>query len=167
MNYLRIAWNSKNVTCNCMPNGFHFVLLSISEERSLQTYKKCWILSIFKRLCPFSQVFWQVKQWLMLELCEVRKVSHLAVCPIVFVFLYDRGRIAQTYGKWSVFSILNRSVHFLQVFGKSKEWLMLELHEMIRVLQVVAYKKFLAVEVLFLKFLGRLKSRIYWNCTKW
>ena len=37
------------------------------------------------------------------------------------------------------FSIFNRFGHFPQVFGQVREWLILKLHEMIRVLHVGAW----------------------------
>ena len=39
---------------------------------------------------------------------------------------------------YHLFSIFSRLVPFPQVFGQVKEWLMLDLHEMIRLLHVVA-----------------------------
>ena len=35
------------------------------------------ILSIFRRLRPFNQVFGQVKKWLMLKLHKIKCISHL------------------------------------------------------------------------------------------
>ena len=48
------------------------------------------------------------------------------------------GRSAQTYEKWSFFSIFCRLGHFLQVFGQVNEWPVLEFHEMTKVLHAVA-----------------------------
>ena len=68
---------------------------------SAQTYGKCPILSIFSRLGPFPQIFGQVKEWLILELCEMIKVpTHIVACPMVFLFWrIEDLRIAESYVK--------------------------------------------------------------------
>ena len=101
------------------------------------------------------------------------------------------GRSAQTYERSFFFSISSRFGQFPEIFGQVKEWFMLELHGII-VPHVVAclmdfnlfsdrvqqpgvlkptkndhFQIFLTVWVLFLKFSGRLRSGIYWNCMKW
>ena len=90
------------------------------------------------------------------------------------------GRSVQTFEKGSIFSSFIRLGTFPQVFRQVKEWLILELHEVIRVLHVVAcmmdfnllcyqgkqegvlklmkndhFLAFLAVLVIFSKCLGR------------
>ena len=45
---------------------------------------------IFSRFGHFPQVFEQVNEWLILELHEMIKVSHLAASPVVFILFYDR-----------------------------------------------------------------------------
>ena len=44
--------------------------------------------STFSRVDPFPQVFRQVKDILMLQLHEMIKAPHVAVCPIVFILFY-------------------------------------------------------------------------------
>ena len=59
---------------------------------------------------PFPQVFGQVKQWLMLELHETIRVSHVVLCPIVFILFYDDQdwHNAQAYERSSVLNISRR-----------------------------------------------------------
>ena len=121
-----------------------------------------------------------------------------AICSFVwneFQFpLWSRsaGRSTQTYKKWSFFSAFSRLGPFPQAFAQVKEWLILELHGVIRLLYLVAcpvdfnlisdggqqsgvlkptknehFQIFLAVRVSFLKFLGRLRSVIFWSWIKW
>ena len=77
----------------------------------------------------------------MLQLHNLMKLSHVVACPIVFILFYDQSWQGGVFKFMkidyfsSVFSALG---HFSQVFGKVKEWLILELHEMIRVLHAVA-----------------------------
>ena len=49
------------------------------------------------------------------------------------------SRSVQSYKKWSFFSVFTRLGLFPYVFAQVKEWLVLELHEMIRMLHAVAY----------------------------
>ena len=76
----------------------------------------------------------------MLQLHNLMKVSHAVACPIVFILFYDQSWQGGVFKFMkidyfsSVFSPLGP---FSQVFGKVKEWLILELHEMIRVLHTV------------------------------
>ena len=44
--------------------------------------------STFSRVDPFPQVFRQVKDILILQLHEMIKAPHVAVCPIVFILFY-------------------------------------------------------------------------------
>ena len=89
------------------------------------------------RLRPFPHVCGQVKEQLILELHEMIKVPHAVAYPIVSILLYDRG--CQIYEEWSFFSICSCFGPFPQVFGKVKEQLLLELHEMIRAPHAVAF----------------------------
>ena len=41
-------------------------------------------------LSPFPHSFGQVKEWVILKLHEMIRVSHVVACPIVFVLLYNR-----------------------------------------------------------------------------
>ena len=56
--------------------------------------RKMIISGTFSRLGPFSQVLGQVKEWDILELHEMMKVSHLVGCPMVFNLLYDLSQQA-------------------------------------------------------------------------
>ena len=37
-------------------------------------------------------VFGKVKEWLIIELNKIIRVSHLVACPIVFLLFFERGR---------------------------------------------------------------------------
>ena len=63
--------------------------------------------------------------------------SYTYRCVLYFVVEVGGDR-AQTYEKWSFFSIFSRLASFPQVFGQVKECLTLKWHEMIKVLDVVA-----------------------------
>ena len=107
------------------------------------------------------------------------------LCDCFYSVLWARlaGRSVQTFEKWSIFSSFIRLGTSPQVFRQVKEWLILELHEVIRVLHVVAcmmdfnllcdqgkqegvlklmkndhFLAFLAVLVIFSKCLGRWRS---------
>ena len=67
------------------------VLQSRLARRSVQTYENLSIFSIFSRLGPFPQVFAQVKEWLMLKLQKIIRVSRAVACPIVFILTFDGG----------------------------------------------------------------------------
>ena len=61
----------------------------------------------------------------------------------LFVFFWAlwvglAGRSVQSYEKWSFFSAFSRLGQFPEVFGQVKEFLILELGEIIRVLHLVA-----------------------------
>ena len=49
------------------------------------------ILGIFSCLNPFRQFFRQVKEWLLLKLYEMIRMSYVVECPIVFVYLCHLG----------------------------------------------------------------------------
>ena len=54
------------------------------------------ILSICSRLGSFPQIFGQVKEWLMFELCGMIKVTHIVACPMDLLFWrIEYLRIAQ------------------------------------------------------------------------
>ena len=40
-------------------------------------------------LGPFPKVFWQVKEWLMLELHKIIRLSDVVVCRTVFTWFYE------------------------------------------------------------------------------
>ena len=48
------------------------------------------------------------------------------------------GRSVQSYDNWSLFSAFSHLGRSSQVFGKVKEWFILEVREMIKVLHLVA-----------------------------
>ena len=54
-----------------------------------QIYKKLSFTGFFTRLGTFPQVFRHVKMWLILELHEIIRVSHLVTCPVVFILFDD------------------------------------------------------------------------------
>ena len=55
---------------------------------------------MFSRLGSFPQILEWVKEWPILELCEMIKVPHTVVCPMVFYFWrIEDLRIAQSYVK--------------------------------------------------------------------
>ena len=68
-------------------------------------------------------------------------VASICVPNCFYFVLCSRlaGRSAQTYEKWSYVNFLTVWIRFSLVFGLVKEKLMLECHEMIRVLHVVAF----------------------------
>ena len=75
----------------------------------------------------------------MVELHKIIRVSHLVACSIVFV-LFDeqssQGRVLRVMKK-IIFSSFSRLGHFPQAFLQMKKWLILELHETIRILHTV------------------------------
>ena len=57
-------------------------------------------------------------------------MSQLAVCAIIFILFYERdrqGEVFKVMTNASFFSAFSRLGSFSQVFGKVKEWLILEL----------------------------------------
>ena len=44
--YIGITWNDKNVTCNCVPDGFYFAFQSRLVGRRAQIYEK-WLFQVF------------------------------------------------------------------------------------------------------------------------
>ena len=121
-----------------MPDCFYFALCSRLAGRSA-TYEKGSFSGIFSSLGLFSQVFMQVRDWLILELHEMIRVPHIVTFPILFILFYDWDwqRNVKLYEKWSFFSVVSHLNLFPLVFGQVKWWLMLELYETIRVSHVV------------------------------
>ena len=63
------------------------------QHSALQIYEKCSILSIFYHFGPFSQVFGQVKEWLILELHEIIRISNVvSVQPYLFCIVIELDR---------------------------------------------------------------------------
>ena len=91
MSHAKTAQIHKSVTLSCVSNCFYFALWSRSAGRSAKTYEQRSFLGIFSRLCPFSQVFLQVKEWLMLELHDMIKASHVVTFPVLFVLFCDQN----------------------------------------------------------------------------
>lgn len=60
----------------------------------LKPTKNYHFFSIFTRLCHFSQGFGEVKEWDILELHEMIKVSNLVACSMVLNLLCDLSRQA-------------------------------------------------------------------------
>ena len=54
-------------------------------------YEKSLILSVFTRLGHFPEVFGQIKEWLMLELPKIIRVSHVVAWTIVFILFYEQS----------------------------------------------------------------------------
>ena len=188
MAYIRTVWNYKSATWRCVQNGFWYDLWSISAGRSALTYAKWSFFNIFSRLGTFTQVFGKVKAWLRLEQHKIIRASHLVACSIVFILFYERswqGGVLRHMKIDHFYSIFSRLGPFPQDFGLVKEWTMLKLHNIISVSHAVAcpvvfilfYERswqgrafkvmktghflvFLTVWVLFLKFLGRLRSSL-------
>ena len=82
VSYIRIAWHNKSDTCTCVPSCFYLVLWSRYSGRSAQIYKKWSFFHSFTRLCPLPQVLGQVKEWPMLKLYKIIRVSHQVECPV-------------------------------------------------------------------------------------
>ena len=56
----------------------------------LKLMKNVNFFCIFSRLVPFPQLFRQLKEWLMLELHNIIRMSHVVVCPIIFyLFIFN------------------------------------------------------------------------------
>ena len=91
--YIKIAWNYKNMTCNCIPNGFYFTLWSRSSGSSAKTYERWYFLRACGRLGLIPQVFGWIKKWHILGLHEMIRVLHAVACQIVFIsFMIEVGR---------------------------------------------------------------------------
>ena len=68
---------------------FFFILCARFVGRSVQSYEKKSFFRVFSRLGPFPQVFRQVKEWLILELHEMIRVSLAVASLIVFILFCD------------------------------------------------------------------------------
>ena len=94
---------------------------------------------VFSRLNLFTQVLGQVKEHLKLKFQEIIRA---VAWPIAFFFLWTRlarrSVSVQSYENWSFFCVFSRFCPFLQVFGQINDWSILEVHEVIRVLHMVA-----------------------------
>ena len=76
----------------------------------------------------------------MLKLPKIIRVSHAVACPVVFILFYVRGRQGGMFKvmKNDRFIVsLTIQVFFLQIFAQVKQWLLLELHGIIRLLHLV------------------------------
>ena len=85
------VWNNKHARFSFVPDCFHFPFWWRSPRRGAQIYKKLSFTGFFTRLGPFPHVFRHVKMWLILELHEIIRVSHLVTCPVVFILFNDWG----------------------------------------------------------------------------
>ena len=130
--------NNKSVTCSCVRNCFYFILWARLAGRNVQSYEKQSFLSFFSRLGPFPQVFRQLKEWLILEFHDKSVTcSYVSNCFYFVLWWRWAGRSVQSYEKWSSFSIFDRLGPFPYVSGQVRDWLILELYEIIRVLHVL------------------------------
>ena len=73
--YVGSAQNIKSVTCSCVPSCFSFVLWARLTKRSVQCHEKWSFFNAFSHLGPLSLVFAQVKEWVMLKLQKLIRVS--------------------------------------------------------------------------------------------
>ena len=115
------------------------------------------------------------------------RVLHEVACPIIFILFDDNDWLGEVLKLMKNYHILV----FLVVWVLFPKFFKLELHKIKRMSHVVAFPfafilfydrylqegvlkvmkhvqflVFLVVWVLFPSFLGRLRSRLYWNCTK-
>ena len=90
MAYIKIAWNDKSATFSCVSYYFCFVLWSRLAGWSAETYEKCSFFSIFSCLVSFPQVFGQVKEWSVLKLHKIIRVSQVVAFPIASVLFFDQ-----------------------------------------------------------------------------
>ena len=115
-----------------VPFPIVFILFDHWDSQGGILRRKKWSFSsIFRRLGPFPQMFGQV----MLELYKIIRVSNVGACPIIFILFYERnwqGGVLTVMKKWSFISPFSRLGHFPKGFGQVKEWLVLELHKIIR-----------------------------------
>ena len=115
---------------------------------------------VFSRLNLFTQVLGQVKEHLKLKFQEIIRA---VAWPIAFFFLWTRlarrSVSVQSYENWSFFCVFSRFCPFLQVFGQTNDWSILEVHEVIRVLHMVAC----ANDFSFIVGIGREKCSKLWK----
>ena len=72
----------------------------------------------------------------------MKRMLHAVLCPIVFLLLYERNWQEGVLKPMKNDHLLVFSaiwVLFLQVFGQVKEWLILELHKIIRMSHLVIW----------------------------
>ena len=110
-----------------------------------------------------SQVFGHLNQWPILELHETIRMRFSSCVPNCFYFVWWprlAERSAQTYEKWSIFSIFRRFGHFPHGFGQVNKCPILKLHEMIRVLRAIACP---VVFVFFMIGIGKEECSKLWK----
>ena len=148
----------------------------------------------FYPIWSFSPIFWAGYRVACIRFAWNDKSATcncLSNCFYLIFWSRLGGSSAQSYEKWSFFSAFTRLGLLPQVFGQVNECPILKLHDMIIVLHVVAcpiifilfddrgwqgvvfkvvkdvqFLVFLVVWVLFLRFLGWLRSGLCWDCTK-
>ena len=69
---------------------------------------------VFRRLGNFLHVFWQVKEWLILEVQEMIRVSGAVTCRINFNLLCHHGQGSAHGGEWRGVLKLRCLGHFLK-----------------------------------------------------
>ena len=94
---------------------------------------------LFSRFNLFPQVYGKVHEGPILELYEIIRMLYAVACPtVLFCFMIEIGREeCSNLLKINIFNIFSRLGFFPQVFGQVKKWLMLDLHETIRVFHLV------------------------------
>ena len=100
-------------------------------RRSVQIYEKISFFSSFWQFWLFSPKFWASDGVAYITIAWNIKSATCNVVRNYFYFvlwLIWAGRSVSNYGKWSFFSIFSRLGTFPHVFGKGKEWLMLDVH---------------------------------------
>ena len=141
-----MAWSGKSATCSCLPKCFSFLLWSKSTCRIADTYKKWFFFSVFSvnpffgRCGLFPQDFEQVQGHIILYLIKIKRVCFIVLCRILLVFFGIEGdrEECKNLRKMVNSKYFCRLGPFPQVFEQVEEWLMLELHEMIRFPYVAA-----------------------------
>ena len=136
MAYVITAQNKISVTCSNVPNCSYFVSGARLEGRNVQNYEKWSFFSAFSRLDPFPHIF--LADLGILQLHKTIRVLHVVPGQIVFIWFYDQHWQGEVLKFRSCFSIFSRLDPFAQVFWLVKEWLMLKLYKITRVLHVVA-----------------------------
>ena len=88
----------------------------------------------------FFVVFGQVKEWFMLEIHKIIRLSHIYPCSIAFLLIFDQGCRGGVFKvmKKDFFQCFQPFGTFPQVFRQVKECLILQLHEMIRAIHEFA-----------------------------
>ena len=135
-----MAWSGKSATCSCLPKCFSFLLWSKSTCRIADTYKKWFFFSVFSvnpffgRCGLFPQDFEQVQGHIILYLIKIKTVCFIVLCRILLVFFGIEGDREECKNLRKIVNskYFCRLGPFPQVFEQVEEWLMLELHEMIR-----------------------------------